>query len=113
MRMLLLPLTALFMLACASIAQSASFPCARARAPDERAICASRALNDQDVRMATMFVLLRGMHAMGAAGTMTDRQREWLTERHLCKADRPCLTRAYARRIGELQADYDRLPRPF
>ena len=97
----------------AGAGRAASFPCERARAADERAICADRALNDQDVRMATMFGFLRGVHAMGAAGAMGDRQRVWLGERRRCEADRACLARAYRTRITELQADYDHLPRPF
>ena len=103
----------LFVLACAGAAHAASFDCARARAADERAVCADRALNDQDVRMATMFTFLRGVHAMGAAGAMGDRQREWLTARGRCGGDRACLARAYRTRIAELQRDYDHLPRPF
>ena len=95
------------------VGHAASFDCVRAKAPDERAICADRALNDQDVRMATMFGFLRGVHAMGAAGAMGDRQREWLAQRGHCRADRACLARAYRTRIAELQADYDHLPRPF
>ena len=97
----------------AGVGHAASFDCARARAADEKAICADRALNDQDVRMATMFGFLHGVHAMGAAGAMGDRQRAWLVQRGQCRADRACLARAYRTRIAELEADYDHLPRPF
>jgi uncharacterized protein len=34
---------------------AASFNCARARSPDEMAICRDRALNDQDVRVAVLY----------------------------------------------------------
>ena len=36
-------------LLCATPVAAASFDCAKAKAPDEKAICATRALNDADV----------------------------------------------------------------
>ena len=103
----------LFALLAADGAQGASFACGRARTPDERAICADRALNDQDVRVAVMYDFLRGLHAMGGRGAILDDQRAWLAERRRCGAGRACLAAIYARRVRELQADYDRLPKPL
>jgi uncharacterized protein len=56
-------------------ANAASFDCeAKTLAPDERAICANRDLNDLDVRMVTEFKWLSGMYAMGVRGELQDQQ---------------------------------------
>ncbi len=94
-------------------AHAASFDCAHARAPDERAVCADRGLNDQDVRMSVMFDFLRGPHAMGVAGAMRDEQRAWPARRRACGGDRRCPSRLYAGRIHDLQAAYDGLGKPI
>lgn len=90
----------LFVLAPA--AQAASFDCGRARTATERAICDSRPLNDRDVRMVVLYDIVRRVVPMGMRGAQMDRQAAWLRERNRCGADRTCLTRAYDRRIGEL-----------
>lgn len=96
-------------LACiAGPAAAASFDCARARAPDERAVCADRALNDADVRVAQLYTIARHFLAMGGRGAETDAQRQWLADRRRCGRDRPCLKRLYARREAELQRILDR-----
>jgi uncharacterized protein len=87
----------------ASPARAASFDCGRARAPDERAICADRALNDQDVRMALLLDLSRHFVAMGRRGVLDDEQVAWLRGRRACGANRQCLTAAYAHRIERLE----------
>lgn len=87
-------------------ANAASFDCSRTRAPDERAICADRTLNDQDVRMATWLEVLGQVQLMGANGTMRDDQRAWLASRHRCGRDRACLARTYGRRIADLKRTY-------
>lgn len=83
-------------------AQAASFNCARARQADERAICASLALNDQDVRLAQLYEITQHLVAMGGRGAIQDDQVQWLQARHACGANRACLTKAYARRIDQL-----------
>jgi len=88
----------------ASPAAAASFDCARARAPDEIAICGDRALNDQDVRVALLLDISRHFVAMGRRGVIDDEQVAWLRGRHACGANRQCLTAAYAHRIERLQA---------
>ena len=83
---------------------AASFDCARARAADERAVCGVRALEDRDVRMATLYSVNRQLAGgMGALGALQDRQRDWLVERSRCRADAACIRNAYDRRIGELE----------
>jgi len=89
------------------VVNAASFDCARARLADERAICADRALNDQDVRMEVLLSVNGRFHLMGANGAMHDDQRAWLAERHGCGANRACLARAYKARIDQLNTGVD------
>ncbi len=88
-------------------AHAASFDCAKARAADEKAICRHRALEDADVRMATMFELESHLLAMGGRGALQDAQVAWLKQRRRCGADVACLTRSYDRRLAELQRVFD------
>lgn len=88
-------------------AHAASFDCTKARAADEKAICRHRALEDADVRMATMFELEGRLLAMGGRGALQDAQVAWLKERRRCSGNVPCLTRAYDRRLTELQRVFD------
>jgi uncharacterized protein len=97
-----LPLVVLPFVA-ATAAHAASFDCARAEAPDEKAICATPALNDADVRMNTMFDMEAELVAMGARDTLRATQKTWLASRSACMADVECLGAAYARRLAELQ----------
>lgn len=92
----------------ASPALGASFDCARARASDERAVCADRALNDADVRVAQLFGIVGHFLAMGARGAEIDAQHAWLAERRRCGANRACLRRLYARREAELNRILER-----
>ena len=85
-------------------AAAASFDCRQARTADEVAICDNRELNDLDVRMATLYEVTTGFVAMGQRSAMTDEQREWLAQRHLCRADVRCLRRFYRQRIAELES---------
>jgi uncharacterized protein len=91
----------------ASPAGAASFDCAKAKAVDEKAICADRSLNDKDVRMALLFDLDRGLMTMGSRDAMRDDQSAWLRDRRHCGADRLCLHRSYDRRIAVLRAVID------
>lgn len=94
-------------LAAATSVQAASFDCAKARAADEKAICANRALNDADVKMQTLFEVDGHLMAMGARGDMQDAQRTWLHRRRACKGDVRCLTKAYKDRLADLQAAFE------
>lgn len=107
---MLLVATAVFAwLGAASVgpAAAASFDCARARTPDERAICADRGLNDRDVRLAVYYELARKVVAMGARGAIMDEQAAWLRERRRCGANRACLLISYDRRLAQLRRPID------
>ena len=84
-------------------ARAASFPCDRAEAPDERAICAHLPLNDRDVEMATRFEILKSVLPMGGQAKLRDDQEAWLTERRACSGDVACLTAAYDGRLKVLR----------
>jgi len=85
-------------------AHAQSFDCAKAKQPDEKAICADRALADQDVRMATLWwVMEKAPMMMGARGAARDAQRAFLKERTACAADKACIAKAYGARIDALE----------
>ncbi len=88
-------------------AQAASFDCAKARAPDEKAICADRGLNDKDVKMSVLYEIDGHLVGMGRRGAMHDEQIIWLSARKTCGAARACLSAAYDRRIATLQSVLD------
>ena len=88
----------------ATSAQAASFSCDKAEAPDEKAVCASLALNDRDVEMATRFEILRAMLPMGGNAKLREDQETWLAERRTCGADIACLTQVYDGRLKTLRA---------
>lgn len=88
-------------------AQAASFDCTRASSPDERTICQIRALNDRDVKMATLYGLDIRLVPMGSRDAIKRDQAIWLRQRRACRADAACLTRSYDRRIAALQAVID------
>ena len=96
-------------------AHAASFDCAKARAPDEKAICANMVLNDKDVRMSVLYDVNKHTLAMGGRGALEDAQRQWLKDRKGCGANRACLNRAYDRRLSDLERSLDRIYRngPF
>lgn len=96
-----LALTAL--LATALPACAASFPCDRAETPDERAICATLSLNDQDVEMATRFEILKEVLPMGGRTKLQEDQEAWLKERRTCGAEIACLRDLYAARLKTLR----------
>jgi uncharacterized protein len=102
-------LTALALAFVAGSANAASFDCNRARAPDEKAICANLALNDKDVRMAVLYDINRKTLAMGGRGALEDQQRQWLRDRRGCGAQRACLNRSYDRRLGDLERSMERI----
>lgn len=96
-------------------AAAASFDCAKARRADERAICAHRDLNDQDVRMGQLYDITRHLVPMGGRGAIMDEQHAWLKARAGCGGDRACLARSYDSRIRQLNTVMDRVYRqgPF
>jgi uncharacterized protein len=92
----------------ASTTGAASFDCSKARAPDERAICEDRELNDQDVRVAVLYQTTSHFLAMGARDEARAQQARWLAERQRCGANRACLSRVYAQRLAELEQIMDK-----
>ena len=87
----------------AGVAQAASFDCRAARTPDERAVCADRALNDQDVRMAQLYGIVPRTVPMGGREVLQRRQAAWLVQRGSCGASRRCIAAAYDQRLAELE----------
>ena len=98
-----------------TVSWAASFDCNRARAPDEKAVCANLPLNDKDVRMAVLYDVNKRTLAMGGRGALMDAQQQWLRDRRSCGANRACLNRAYDRRLAELERGLERIYRngPF
>jgi uncharacterized protein len=90
-------------------ASAASFDCRKARAADEKAICANRDLNDQDVRVDQLYDITRRLVPMGGRGAIIDDQRAWLQARKACGASLACLQRSYDRRLGQLNTVMERV----
>ncbi|MEZ0169390.1 lysozyme inhibitor LprI family protein [Microvirga sp. TS319] len=96
-------------------ARAASFDCAKAETLDEKAICADRRLNDDDVEMSVLYTQLKPLLGMGARGDLEDEQVAWLKRRAACKDDRVCLSNAYEDRLRQLRGGFEALARrgPF
>jgi len=93
------PILALMLSLAAGPACAASFPCAKAETPDERAVCDTRTLNDLDVEMGVRFDILKDLLPMGNRTKMQEDQEAWLTDRRACGADVACLTATYESRL--------------
>jgi uncharacterized protein len=108
-------LVALLTTAAWQSAGAASFDCAKAEAADEKAVCADRQLNDEDVEMAVLYTQLKPLLGMGARGDMEDEQAAWLKRRAACGADRACLGKAYHDRIQQFRGGFEALSKrgPF
>jgi uncharacterized protein len=92
-------------LACAAApAHAASFDCAKASAPDERAVCANRALNDADVRLGVLYDLTTKLVGMGQRGEEQDSQRQFLIDRRACGSRVSCIAPLYQKRIDAMMA---------
>ncbi|MBM6595712.1 lysozyme inhibitor LprI family protein [Microvirga pudoricolor] len=110
-----LPVLTVALLGVSAPAQSASFDCSEAKAADEKAICADKEMDDQDVEMAVLYTRLKQLVAMGARGELETTQTTWLKRRETCGGDRACLSRAYADRLFQLRSAFDDLAKrgPF
>jgi len=107
-----LALTSLAILWSVSIgttSQAASFDCKKAEAADEKAICADRELDDEDVEMSVLYTQLKPLIAMGARGDLEEAQAAWLKRRQACGSDRACLAKAYADRLLQLRTAFEEL----
>lgn len=102
-------LAALLMSTAWQPAGAASFDCSKAETADEKAVCADRRLNDEDVEMAVLYTQLKPLLGMGARGDMEDEQGAWLKRRAACGADRACLGKAYQERIQQLRSGFEAL----
>lgn len=60
---------------------AASFDWSKAETADEKAVCADRQLNDEDVEMAVLYTQLKLLLGMGARGDMGAAQDVFLIER--------------------------------
>lgn len=93
----------------AAPAAAASFDCRKARTADEKAICANRDLNDQDVRLDQLYGITRHLVPMGGRGAIMDDQRDWLQARKHCGGNQSCLAKSYDGRIRQLNTVMDRV----
>jgi uncharacterized protein len=98
-----------------TVAQAASFPCAKAKGADEKAICADRRLNDMDVELSVRLGIAKRLVAMGTRAALMDDQLSWTKARRACGADRTCLDRRYRDRLEEINGALERVYRkgPF
>ncbi|PVE25250.1 hypothetical protein DC522_06900 [Microvirga sp. KLBC 81] len=113
-----LPLTTLSILLLMAARQpgwATSFDCAKAETADEKAVCADRQLNDEDVEISVLYSQLKPLLGMGARGDMEDEQIAWLKRRAACGVDRACLSKAYEDRLRQLRSGFEALARrgPF
>ena len=94
-------LTFLISLAAAPAARAASFDCAKAGTPTEKAICKDAAVSKLDEQVAVAFKAAQGLWSAGNWSTfLRNEQREWLRDRNgICKADVACLKQDYERRL--------------
>lgn len=101
------PLLGFALLLSSTASPGASFDCDKATAADEKTICANRALNDMDVKMALLYELDKRFVPMGGRDALIDQQNAWLKRRQACGARVSCLTDIYQRRIDSLREIID------
>lgn len=78
------------------VAHAASFGCARATLPAEKAICANANLGSLDERVAGMYFLIIGSGAPAATiARVKQVQSRFVTRRNACGANIDCLVDAY------------------
>jgi uncharacterized protein len=111
-----LMLAVLILLLSAAGAEAASFDCARAASPFEKAICADLALSRQDEVLATAYATALGGLSPAATTAMRAGQRDWLAyAERACSPDaepiagvydddqRQCLGDVFMSRIRDLE----------
>lgn len=109
MNLRVLSVTALLLSFAWQPSETASFNCEKAEAVGEKAICADRELDDQDVEMSVLYTQVKPLLEMGARGDLEDGQVAWLKRRQACGGDRACLSKAYADRLLQLRTAFDEL----
>lgn len=92
---------ALVWLAAPTATRAASFDCAKAGTPTEKAICKDAAVSKLDDQVAAAFKAAQGLWPAGNWPVfIRNEQREWLKDRNgICKADVACLKQDYERRL--------------
>ena len=91
-------------------ARAASFDCARAAHPVERALCASDALGRLDERLASAYTA--ALEGTDDRAPLLQDQREWNRDvRRTCRDD-ACIERAWSARIERLERWNDFVPPP-
>lgn len=98
-------------------AHAASFDCAKASTPDERAICKTPDISALDSEMGGLwFAYSKVPMLMGSNGARMDDAQNFLQERGQCGANLACLRALYRARIDVLKQgivramdDYSRL----
>ncbi|WP_439413140.1 lysozyme inhibitor LprI family protein [Enterobacter ludwigii] len=83
--------------------------CSSVSPPDEKAICTDRDLGEKDVRMVTMYDMLKKIVLMGGRGALQDEQTTWLQKRHACGDNTVCLSHLYDDRIAALNDQYQHI----
>lgn len=96
-------------------AHAASFSCAKASSPPEKAICADAGLSLQDEQLAAAFQAVKKLLSDPGAAELQADQREWvkwLRARCPGKATKivPCLTEEYTRRLEQLEKGTAQMP---
>lgn len=86
-------------------AGAASFDCAKAAKPDERAICANADLSALDSEMGGLwFAFSKVPMLMGSSGARRDDAQAFLQQRAQCGGNVDCLRPLYYARIGALKS---------
>lgn len=85
-------------------ARAASFDCAKAGTPTEKAICKDPAVSKLDEQVLGAFRAAQGLWPAGNwSSYIRTEQRNWLKDRDsICKADAACLKQDYERRLSFL-----------
>jgi len=84
-----------------SPAQSASFPCDRARSTVEKTICGNPELSTLDEHLGRYYAAARSV-LKAADSCIASDQRNWLRAQRDPCSDAACLRQAYLRRLAEL-----------
>lgn len=89
--------------------KAASFNCVKAQTKTEHRICENLALNDADVKMATMYNIVRRLVPMGTRSEIQTEQIRWLQLRDECQDNLDCLNHVYQMRQQKLELHLDRI----
>ena len=91
---------ALWVCGTCTMANAASFDCAKASTPQEKTICATPSLSALDEKLAQTYKAAQATAA--APDQLKSEQRAWLKDTKGCNTNVECLERAYNARIAQL-----------